>query len=69
MHRTARPLLVALSSILAAVAFLSGCVARDAGYEDVRKVVASRTGHEVRWGHLEGDSATQGAVRDLLEGP
>jgi len=69
MHRPARPLLVALSSILAAVAFLSGCVARDAGYEDVRKVVASRTGHEVRWGHLEGDSATQGAVRDLLERP
>jgi cobalt-zinc-cadmium efflux system outer membrane protein len=31
--------------------------------------VASRTGHEVRWGHLEGDSASQDAVRQLLAKP
>jgi hypothetical protein len=50
-------------------ALLSGCVSQDAGYQDVRKVVASRTGHDVRWGHLEGDSASQDAVRQLLAKP
>jgi cobalt-zinc-cadmium efflux system outer membrane protein len=48
---------------------LSGCVSRDAGYQDVRKVVADRTGHRVHWGYLEGDSASQDAVRKLLAQP
>jgi len=48
---------------------LPGCVSRDAGYQDVRKVVASRTGHDVRWVHLEGDRGSQDAVRQLLAKP
>ncbi len=48
---------------------LPGCVSEDAGYQDVRKVVASRTGHEVRWGHLESDRSSDAAVRALLQQP
>jgi outer membrane protein, heavy metal efflux system len=47
---------------------LAGCVSEDAGYQDVRKVVSSRTGHEVRWRHLDG-SHTAAAVRALLARP
>ena len=50
LHRLARGAAVLASS----VGLLSGCVSEDAGYQDVRKVVASRTGHEVRWGRLDG---------------
>ena len=48
---------------------LSGCVSADAGYQDVRKVVSSRTGHEVRWQHLEGHRATDSDVRAILAHP
>jgi outer membrane protein, heavy metal efflux system len=48
---------------------LPACVSEDAGYQDVRKVVAGRTGHEVRWGHLEGDRASDAAVRSILQRP
>src|SRR4051812_38030859 len=48
---------------------LAGCVSQDAGYQDVRKVVASRTGHEVHWAHLEGDRAALAAARDILSKP
>ncbi len=54
---------------VSSLGLLSACVSRDAGYQDVRKVVASRTGHDVRWGHLEGDSASQDAVRRLMAKP
>lgn len=48
---------------------LAGCVSEDAGYQDVRKVVSSRTGHEVRWDHLDGDKSSDAAVRSLLAAP
>jgi cobalt-zinc-cadmium efflux system outer membrane protein len=48
---------------------LAGCVSENAGYQDVRKVVASRTGHEVRWQHLEGDATTRKRTRELLSRP
>jgi cobalt-zinc-cadmium efflux system outer membrane protein len=57
------------AALVAALGSLSGCVSEDAGYQDVRKVVSSRTGHEVRWGHLEGDESSKAAVRDLLARP
>jgi outer membrane protein, heavy metal efflux system len=60
---------VGTTLLASSLALLSGCVSQDAGYQDVRKVVASRTGHDVRWGHLEGDSASQDAVRQLLTKP
>jgi outer membrane protein, heavy metal efflux system len=62
-------LVLGAASLLAALGLLSGCVSQDAGYQDVRRVVASRTGHEVRWAHLEGDSASQSAVREILAKP
>lgn len=55
--------------IAASLALLSGCVSEDAGYQDVRKVVSSRTGHEVRWGHIDGDTSSDRAVRALLDQP
>lgn len=60
----ARPLRIAFvaSSLVA-------CVSEDAGYRDVRKVVASRTGHDVRWNHLEGDSAAAKRTREILSRP
>lgn len=60
---------LAVGILTASLALLSACVSQDAGYQDVRKVVANRTGHDVRWGHLEGDSATQDAVHQLLAKP
>lgn len=69
MNLRPRSLAVAAMTLLLSLGILSGCVSRDAGYEDVRKVVASRTGHEVRWGHLEQGGATKDAVRQLLGQP
>lgn len=59
----------ALAPLFVPLALLAGCVSTDAGYQDVRKVVNSRTGHEVRWGHIEGDGASGDAVRKLLSKP
>lgn len=56
------------ATLLGALVMLSGCVSEDAGYQDVRKVVASRTGHEVRWQHVDGDESARG-VRELLAQP
>jgi outer membrane protein, heavy metal efflux system len=69
MRFRARSFALAATALLAISGLLSGCVSRDAGYQDVRKVVADRTGHDVRWGHVEGDSASQEAVRQLLARP
>jgi len=55
--------------LIAALGLLPGCVSRDAGYEDVRSVVNSRTGHDVRWSHLEGDAGSRKAVQELLQKP
>lgn len=56
-------------ALLGALGLLPSCVSQDAGYQDVRKVVSSRTGHDVRWGHLEGQSESQKAVQELLAQP
>lgn len=64
-----RSLGLAALLVSAASGLLSGCVSRDAGYQDVRKVVANRTGHDVRWEHIEGDGASQDAVRQILAKP
>ena len=56
-------------SAFVALLTLSGCVSNDAGYQDVRKVVAGRTGHDVRWSHLEADGAAERAVRQVLSKP
>ena len=69
MNLRSRSFGLAAGILLAFSGLLSGCVSQDAGYQDVRKVVADRTGHDVRWGHLEGDSASQTAVRQLLAKP
>src|SRR5689334_17003423 len=69
MQRWPRSFGSRVGTLVACLGLLSGCVSEDAGYQDVRKVVMSRTGHDVRWGHLEGDSASQNAVRQLLAKP
>lgn len=61
--------LQALTTLGLALGLLSGCVSEDAGYQDVRKVVSSRTGHEVRWQQQEGQASTDKAVRALLAQP
>jgi cobalt-zinc-cadmium efflux system outer membrane protein len=63
------PRFAAVSALVAVLASLPGCVSRDAGYQDVRKVVSTRTGHDVRWAHVEGQSTSQKAVKELLEQP
>jgi outer membrane protein, heavy metal efflux system len=69
MKASPRSLVVAVTTLLLSGGVLSGCVSRDAGYDDVRKVVASRTGHDVRWGHLEGEAGSADAVQKLLAKP
>jgi cobalt-zinc-cadmium efflux system outer membrane protein len=54
---------------VALLGVLPGCVAQDAGYRDVQRVVSSRTGLEVRWQYLEGEQASRDAVRELLGKP
>lgn len=69
MRRRLSAWIRAVAVLLASLGALPGCVSQDAGYQDVRKVVSSRTGYEVRWGHIEGDEASQKAVRELLGRP
>ncbi|HET7541641.1 MAG TPA: TolC family protein [Polyangiaceae bacterium] len=69
MKRRLRSLLGLAATYIGLLGLLAGCVSRDAGYQDVRKVVTSRTGYDVRWAHLEGDAASQKAVRELLGRP
>ena len=59
----------ALGALTALLALLSGCVSESAGYQDVRNVVSRRTGHDVRWQHLEGDDRSQKAAREILSKP
>src|SRR5262245_39005093 len=42
-----------LASLAIGIA-LSGCVAEDAGYSDVRNLVGERARAKVRWNHIEG---------------
>lgn len=44
------------------------CVPRNAGYEDVRELVA-RTGHDVRWQQLEASEAWRKEARAILAAP
>jgi cobalt-zinc-cadmium efflux system outer membrane protein len=46
----------------------AGCVARDAGYSDVRRLVSERARADVRWRHVDG-TATSDQVRRLLGAP
>jgi cobalt-zinc-cadmium efflux system outer membrane protein len=46
-----------------------GCVSESTAFQDVNKVVAARTGHQVRWSHLGGESESQQATREALSKP
>ena len=48
--------------------FAAACVPQNAGYEDVQNVV-SRTGHEVRWRHVDGAGRLDEQARVLLGQP
>jgi len=50
------------------LAFAAACVPQNAGYEDVQNVV-SRTGHEVRWRHVEDGGRLDKQARVLLGQP
>jgi cobalt-zinc-cadmium efflux system outer membrane protein len=58
-----------LTLIVLVTSSLAACVSEDAGYRDVRKVVASHTGHDVRWSHLEGNAAAAKSIREILARP
>lgn len=63
-YRCTRALWLSLTA-----ASLGGCVSENSPYQDVRKVVAGRTGHDVRWSHLDGDSEARKATREALSKP
>ena len=48
---------------------LSSCVSRDAGYQDVRKLVGQRTGADARWNHIDGSRRATDTTRWLLSRP
>lgn len=48
---------------------LPACVSENSAFQDVNKVVAARTGHEVHWSHLGGESAAQKATEAALSKP
>jgi outer membrane protein, heavy metal efflux system len=48
---------------------LGGCVPADAGYQDARGVVLARTGHDVRWEHIDGRSHAERRTAELLAKP
>jgi cobalt-zinc-cadmium efflux system outer membrane protein len=56
-----------LGALLAAT--LTGCVSESSAFQDVNKVVASRTGHAVHWSHLGGESEAQKATLEALAKP
>ncbi len=58
---------IGMAAALAAT--LGACVPKDAGYQDVRNVVSKRTGHDVRWNHIESQSESAKAARQLLARP
>jgi len=58
-----------VATVVASLGLLSGCVSESAGYQDVRKVVSSRTGHDVRWRYIDGGRSSDKAVRALLDQP
>jgi cobalt-zinc-cadmium efflux system outer membrane protein len=56
-----------LKALSALALLLVGCVSETAPYHDVQKVVAGRTGHEVRWSHLDGEVSE--TTREALSHP
>lgn len=50
------------------LAALLACVPQNAGYEDVRSVVA-RTGHEVRWRHIDPAGNSRAEAKAILRAP
>jgi len=61
------PRLVAASALSA---LCGGCIAQDAGYADVRRVVHDRVGQDVRWRAVEsGGSLTGDETKALLDKP
>jgi cobalt-zinc-cadmium efflux system outer membrane protein len=50
------------------LAFAAACVPQNAGYEDVQRVV-SRTGHEVRWRHVDDSGKLDKQARALIAQP
>lgn len=57
-----------LLAVLGALA-TSACVAKDAGYADVRKITADRIGKDVRWRKHEGARKSDELTRSLLSRP
>lgn len=55
-------------SSAAPLVFALACVPQNAGYEDVRSVVA-RTGHDVRWQHLEPTANSSQEAKAILAAP
>lgn len=50
------------------LAFAAACVPQNAGYQDIQNVV-SRTGHEVRWRHIDDGGRLDEQARALLAQP
>jgi cobalt-zinc-cadmium efflux system outer membrane protein len=48
---------------------LPACVSRDAGYQDVRRTVAARTGHDLNWRSVDSSSVSERRTRELLAKP
>lgn len=67
MNGSARPPFGVLS--LVGVLGTTGCVARDIGYEDVRRTTADRIGQDVRWHEMDGGGAVAKRTRELLQKP
>ncbi|HMJ14660.1 MAG TPA: TolC family protein [Polyangiaceae bacterium] len=58
-----------LAGLLFSSCGASGCVASDAGYADVRKLVSARSGHDVQWERHAGRSQSEKTTRALLAKP
>ncbi|HEY6727831.1 MAG TPA: TolC family protein [Polyangiaceae bacterium] len=58
-----------LASVGLGAALLSGCVAHDIGSGDVQSAIEERTGHRVRWNHVESDQPGDSVTQKLLGQP
>ena len=57
------------TSALLTLAFVAGCVPKDAGYQDARRLVAERGGGDVRWRAVDGGGGAARRTRQLLSAP
>lgn len=69
MSRVSAPQLGLLSLVGLILVGATGCVARDIGYEDVRRTTADRIGQDVRWREMDGGDAASKRTRELLQKP